>query len=194
MPFLAGPSEDVLLRGACGAGRRVGVALPQAARAGFGQLRQLCGAVVRGRPVAGRALFEVARQLLDSMLALLGRSAPPPATEPPLLDEGVLAGLEEALGSDLQTLIGFFCSNLPGQIAGLQSALAEGDHDEIRRQAHRLKGSAGNLGALALATLAREIEQQAQQQQALDAALGERLGDLAERTLERLHRRYPLPA
>lgn len=106
----------------------------------------------------------------------------------------MLASLEEALGEDLHKVVAFFCASLPTQIAALQIVLRGGDATEIRRQAHTLKGSAGNLGALALATLAREIEQQAQQQQALDAALGERLGDLAERTLERLHRRYPLPA
>ena len=135
-----------------------------------------------------------ARQLLDSMLALLGRSAPPPATELPLLDEGVLAGLEEALGSDLQTLIGFFCSNLPGQIAGLQSALAEGDHDEIRRQAHRLKGSAGNLGALALAALARDLEQRAAGDRAPAHDSAAQLAQLAEASARSLRQRYPDPA
>ncbi|SDU18099.1 response regulator [Geopseudomonas guangdongensis] len=141
-------------------------------------------------------------QLLAAIGRLLASAAAPAALAPaaadggetPLLDEAMLASLEEALGEDLHKVVAFFCASLPTQIAALQIVLRGGDATEIRRQAHTLKGSAGNLGALALATLAREIEQQAQQQQALDAALGERLGDLAERTLERLHQRYPLPA
>ncbi|CAD5379940.1 Response regulator [Pseudomonas sp. OF001] len=139
------------------------------------------------------------RQLLDCMLALL---APPPsaltapAALPPLptlLDDAMLDTLHEALGTDLHTVVSFFCTNLPGHIARLQSALAKSDHDEVRKEAHRLKGSAGNLGALALAALACDIEQYAATRQAVPADSAERLAQLAEASVRRLQQRYPDP-
>ncbi len=140
-----------------------------------------------------------ARQLFDCILALRGQRTLPQAAESPavevaLLDEKVLSGLEEALGDDVRVVVEFFCNNLPGQIERLQGALAEGDHAEIRKQAHTLKGSAGNLGALALASLAREFEQQAIAGQALDSTQLERLAPLATATAQHLQTRYRLTA
>lgn len=76
----------------------------------------------------------------------------------------------------------------------MQSALAEGDHDEIRRQAHRLKGSAGNLGALALAALARDLEQRAAGDRAPAHDSAAQLAQLAEASARSLRQRYPDPA
>jgi len=139
-----------------------------------------------------------ARQLIDSILALLGEQAAPahaatPAAPAELLDESVLAGLEEALGEDVRTVVSFFCSNLPGQVEHLQGALAGGDHAEIRKQAHTLKGSAGNLGALALSNLAREIEQQAIAGLAVPEGQAGTLAALAEASARHLQARYGTP-
>lgn len=142
-----------------------------------------------------------AHQLLDTLVALLeSRACPPeeaaepPAERPALIDDGLLDSLQKAVGDDLSKVVSFFCGHLPEQIARLQSALDEGGHAEIREQAHRIKGSAGNIGALALATLARDIEQRAAAAQALPADCATRLAQLAEASLRRLRERYPDPA
>lgn len=46
-------------------------------------------------------------------------------------------------------------------VAELQAGNASGDHDTVRKAAHSLKGSSGNLGALRLAELSRLLEHQA---------------------------------
>jgi HPt (histidine-containing phosphotransfer) domain-containing protein len=46
-------------------------------------------------------------------------------------------------------------------VAALQSGQATGNHEAIRKAAHSLKGSSGNLGAVRLAELSRQLEQQA---------------------------------
>jgi len=138
-------------------------------------------------------------QLLASMSRLLdGQAAPATDGAPahhedggPLLDEAMLAGLAEVLAEDLQQVVAFFCANLPGQVEALLAALDGGDAPTIRQQAHALKGSAGNLGALALSNLAREIEQLALHGQPVPAACIERLQPLAGVTRDQLLNRYP---
>jgi histidine phosphotransfer protein HptB len=46
-------------------------------------------------------------------------------------------------------------------VAKLEAGQAEGDHDAIRKVAHSLKGSSGNLGAMRLAELSRLLENHA---------------------------------
>jgi HPt (histidine-containing phosphotransfer) domain-containing protein len=46
-------------------------------------------------------------------------------------------------------------------VATLESGRTRGDHDTIRRAAHSLKGSSGNLGAMRLAELSRLLENRA---------------------------------
>jgi len=87
----------------------------------------------------------------------------------PAIDTELLGQLNDALGGEVASIIEFFLEYLPGQIETLHKALAAGDADTLRREAHSLKGSAGNLGAQRLASLCRELEIQAADQ-ALDAA------------------------
>jgi HPt (histidine-containing phosphotransfer) domain-containing protein len=46
-------------------------------------------------------------------------------------------------------------------VAMLETSQARGDHDTIRKVAHSLKGSSGNLGAMRLAELSRLLENHA---------------------------------
>ncbi|MBV2134990.1 Hpt domain-containing protein [Pseudomonas sp. MAP12] len=111
-----------------------------------------------------------------------------------LLDLHTLSTLEAALGDDLQEVVAVLCSSLPTQISHLQAALKGDDPAEIHRCAHSLKGCAGNVGALALSCLARDIERQARAEQTPAAELGARAATLATATLQALRERYRLPA
>ena len=92
------------------------------------------------------------------------------------------------LGLDRDTYLQFLARLAADEattLAGLETALAEGDLPGARRQAHSLLGAALNLGANALATAARDLEGrlQAQAPDALGPALArtrERLRELAE--------------
>lgn len=77
---------------------------------------------------------------------------------PVAVDIQVLEQLDEALGGEAAGVIGFFLDYLPSQIAALRHALGSHDAEALRREAHSLKGSAGNLGAAGLAALCRALE------------------------------------
>ena len=55
-------------------------------------------------------------------------------------------------------LLDLFLTSTPPLIDELHAALAAGDDDELRRAAHKLKGSCQNIGATFMATLCRSIE------------------------------------
>ncbi|WP_090347806.1 Hpt domain-containing protein [Pseudomonas oryzae] len=107
-----------------------------------------------------------------------------------VLDTELLGTLEAVLGEDLQDVVAFFCSNLPDMIDTLLHSLRAGDHEPIQQQAHRLKGSAGSMGALALSSLAQEIEQLARQRRAIPACRADALSALAAATHSALGERY----
>jgi len=103
--------------------------------------------------------------------------------EPPSLDLAVLEGLRELNvpgEADAATeLIQLFLRETEPACARLQAALAAGYAGALRAAAHSLKGSAGNLGARRLATLAAALEQQAG-----NGALGEAPATLASLVAE----------
>ena len=73
----------------------------------------------------------------------------------------VQSELLERLGgrSDMiPRFVGLFCKGFLTEMAGLVAALEACDADSIRRHAHAIKGSAGNIAALRLHTKARLLE------------------------------------
>ncbi len=68
--------------------------------------------------------------------------------------------LERVMGDrDLaRELMAAFLSDLPVLVAQLGAAVHSGDGKEVRKMAHRLKGSAGNMGGEALSSFAAELE------------------------------------
>ncbi len=74
------------------------------------------------------------------------------------LDTAVLARLREALGDTLSEAIRPFLEDMPSYLAQLEIAAIEGNCTAMRQVAHVIKGAAGNLGAGAVADVAREIE------------------------------------
>jgi diguanylate cyclase (GGDEF)-like protein len=86
------------------------------------------------------------------------------------LDPAFLAKLREALGSSLGEAILPFLEDMPIYLEDMEQAAAAGSGEQLRRAAHAIKGAAGNLGAGPLATVAREIEEKADNGHMDDAA------------------------
>jgi HPt (histidine-containing phosphotransfer) domain-containing protein len=75
------------------------------------------------------------------------------------IDLSVFNQLKEISGEDfINDLIDAFLDESPGMLAGIESALASGDVESFRRNAHSLKSNAATFGASDLAALARELE------------------------------------
>ncbi|HMN36461.1 MAG TPA: response regulator [Hyphomicrobium sp.] len=82
----------------------------------------------------------------------------PPASDEPVVDEGMLATLKAARPDLLARLIKTFLAHAPAALDGLQQARAEGDMRRLAMLAHSLKSSSANLGALGISNLCRELE------------------------------------
>ncbi|MFP4155616.1 MAG: response regulator, partial [Halothiobacillaceae bacterium] len=108
-----------------------------------------------------------------------------------VIDTSMLEGLEEALGDEIREIVEFFRNSLDGQIEDLHQAIRSQDTDAIRRRAHAIKGSAGNLGALGISELARQIELRAQHGEPIEEETVAQLKPLAEHTKALLAKRYP---
>lgn len=65
--------------------------------------------------------------------------------------------------------VGLFCKGVMPQIEGLVSALAACDVDGVRRHAHAIKGSAGNIAALRMHQTAAMIEKAAKEDDLTEA-------------------------
>jgi PAS domain S-box-containing protein len=100
------------------------------------------------------------------------------------LDLARLDALRDAIGDDFVELITVFLESAAEIVKGLREACRRGDGDGVYRQAHTLKSSAANLGAMALSALARRLESDAKAD-SLSAAAGDIDG--IERELERVH-------
>ena len=82
-------------------------------------------------------------------------------TETNMIDRGVLDGLLESLGGDLDflaELLQTYFDDSPRQIAAMRAAVAAGDAEALRRAAHSLKSNSANFGALALSAKCKELE------------------------------------
>ena len=94
-------------------------------------------------------------------------SAPPiarpsPKAAVPVFDRAGL--LARAMGDEelARTITEAFLDDLPRQIARLASAVAAGDCNQAKQQAHQIKGASANVGGEALRATALAMEQAAQ--------------------------------
>ena len=78
------------------------------------------------------------------------------------LDTNVMGRLREILGNSLGEAIRPFLEDMQGYLVDLEDAIASNQADTLRRVAHAIKGAASNLGAIALAHVARDMESQAE--------------------------------
>ena len=77
------------------------------------------------------------------------------------IDPEVINGLRELSDGDsslLEELVGLFLEDTPPRLDSLQAALDSGDPEGLEAAAHALKSSCGNIGALVLADLCKELE------------------------------------
>ncbi|CAB1367803.1 EAL domain-containing protein [Denitratisoma oestradiolicum] len=77
------------------------------------------------------------------------------------LNYSTMGKLREVLGDAIPEAIRPFIEDMPNYLETIEQAAAESDNEGLRRTAHVIKGAAGNLGADALAAVAREIEEAA---------------------------------
>ena len=100
--------------------------------------------------------------------------------------------------SFVRDLVSLFVSGGQSTLARLRALIAANDHAVLRKEAHALKGSALNLGAVRCARAAQELEQAASANDAarwtpLLTALESELGE-ASAALERIARDIVPPA
>jgi len=81
-----------------------------------------------------------------------------------VLDQAALDNLLEMVGGDpdfVDELVDTFLEDAPVQLAQLQLAVSAGDAAAVVRPAHTLKGNGASIGARAVETISRSIEEQA---------------------------------
>jgi len=61
----------------------------------------------------------------------------------------------------LAQVLNLFLQETPKRIDRLKAACREGDPDEVHRTAHSLKGSVGNIGARAMFSVCRDLDDHA---------------------------------
>lgn len=75
------------------------------------------------------------------------------------IDIAVFSELRDTTGSDfVRELVDTFLEEAPAMVADLRDALARGDAERFRRAAHSLKSNSNTFGAMALGSLAKDLE------------------------------------
>ncbi len=114
----------------------------------------------------------------------------------PALDPARLADLRALAGPDMPDLAAevarlFVAASQEG-VARLEAGAESGDCDVVAYEAHQLKGSGANVGAVRLAEQCGAIEQRARNEAQIDAErVQEVAGELA-RVIEALHAEFAL--
>ncbi len=128
--------------------------------------------IASGKPASARhPVDEVARS---------GPSAPGP-TDVPLVDHGMLAAMATSLPSGAcRTLL---ARGLEGaRLSCLRLGESLDKPEAVRREAHRLRGTAGSFGLVGISAIAGRIEEGMARGDDIAALVGE-LGDVIERTV-----------
>jgi signal transduction histidine kinase/CheY-like chemotaxis protein/HPt (histidine-containing phosphotransfer) domain-containing protein len=85
------------------------------------------------------------------------------AEDPVDLDLGALARIRkmnvQGQGDFLAELVGFFRDSSPKRIAGMRAAIEKADAASLSRDAHYLKSSSANLGAMELSSLCQRLDE-----------------------------------
>jgi two-component system sensor histidine kinase/response regulator len=75
-----------------------------------------------------------------------------------LIDAARMRTFRDDYPDIVDQLVDLFVQSTPPLLGELRTALDGGDHDELRRTAHKLKGSCQNIGATFMATICRTLE------------------------------------
>lgn len=77
----------------------------------------------------------------------------------PMIDQATFEELKQMSGGDfINELIDAFLEDAPNMLNNMQLALDVKDIESFRRNAHSLKSNANTFGAVELASLAKELE------------------------------------
>lgn len=97
-----------------------------------------------------------------------------------LLDSEMLNELKEIMEDDFSSLLETFLVESEKQYKAVQAAWQNQNMDELRRAAHTLKGSCGNIGAMPLRDICEGLEHDARDAQT------DRIPDLLANTEQQL--------
>ncbi|BFM16555.1 Hpt domain-containing protein [Maricurvus nonylphenolicus] len=87
----------------------------------------------------------------------------------PHVDLETLETLKEVMEDDFQLLIETFVADASGRIAKMQQQFADLGPEDIRKEAHSLKGSSSNIGAPKLSELCFILEEKGRRGDVSDA-------------------------
>lgn len=76
----------------------------------------------------------------------------------PLVDQAIVADLQDVMTEQFPQLVDMLIHEITVQLAGIQTAVAQGDAGQLYRIAHKLKSGTGSMGAAQLSELARRLE------------------------------------
>jgi HPt (histidine-containing phosphotransfer) domain-containing protein len=85
------------------------------------------------------------------------------ATEAVMMDRSILRALVRDLGGEaiVDEICDLFLSEAGPRLEAMERAVADGDAETLRINAHTLKGSSANVGAVAVSSAAAEVERHA---------------------------------
>ncbi len=109
------------------------------------------------------AVLERCQPLSGDQSSETGDPQPPISELQSPIDAAVLGEFLDMLGEEARGLITLFLEDATRHLATMREAVAQGDTETLRRAAHTLKGSSGNLGAVGLSTLCQELEAMARE-------------------------------
>lgn len=87
-----------------------------------------------------------------------GQQTSPPDRAKKIFDRETLLQRLDGDEELLKEIVEVFLQDTPSRIQSLKDAMSKNDTENIRREAHSLKGAAGSVGAVALQELAAELE------------------------------------
>jgi CheY-like chemotaxis protein len=125
----------------------------------------------------------------DELDAVLRRWVGSP--EAVVMDPAALQALTRAVGDEaiVEEISDLFLAEAGPRLAAMRTAAASGDAEGLRSHAHTLKGSASNVGAALVASVAGELEERCRGEDLEGvAAVLTRLGDAVESTRAALGR------
>jgi CheY-like chemotaxis protein/HPt (histidine-containing phosphotransfer) domain-containing protein len=113
-----------------------------------------------------------------------GCDAPPPKSVPKTADD---VNVLRSLYADrpvIARLLKEFVDFLPPRLAAMETAMAAGQLDEVRRIAHQVKGSAGTFGYPTLGEAAARLEKDAREARADTSESLQRVANLCRAVIE----------
>jgi signal transduction histidine kinase/CheY-like chemotaxis protein len=148
--------------------------------------QQLSGVLIRWLSSSAQSASASQASRVSTAPELPAAPVGPPATQ---LDPTALSTLRALRPDTLSRVARIYLSRVPGQLAKLRAAVAEGNDSAIAEIAHSIKGSSAILGATRFAALCKTLESQARARdfQTAAATLAELHSEFAlvERALEK---------